>query len=112
MNLRNLWTRKIGYVSQFPHILDGTVIENIAFGIKDDDVDRKLVEECCKIAAIDFLDMLPNGIDTEIGERCVRLSGGQKQRISIARVLYRWPQVLIFDEAISSLDNKSEKEIQ
>lgn len=111
--LRAAWIRKVGYVPQSPYIYDGTLAENIAFGYRDNEIDRSRVLAVCDMAAIqDFLEDLPQGIDTEIGERGVRLSGGQGQRVAIARALYLNPQVMIFDEATSSLDTKSEKAIQ
>lgn len=111
-NLQNIWTKMIGYVSQSPYIYDGTLKENVAFGINEGRIDRDRVFECCSMAAMDFLDDLSMGIDTPIGERGVRLSGGQRQRVAIARALYHRPQVMIFDEATSALDTKNEKEIQ
>lgn len=106
------WISNIGYVSQSPYIYDGTLAGNIAFGIQEHEIDRDKVMKCCRMAAMDFLEDLPQGIDTPIGERGVRLSGGQQQRVAIARALYRNPDVLIFDEATSALDSKSEKAIQ
>jgi ABC-type multidrug transport system fused ATPase/permease subunit len=110
---RQYWTRNIGYVSQTPYIYDGTLAENIAFGVNSERIDRKRVLECCKLASMDdFLKNLPDGIDTRIGERGVKLSGGQRQRVAISRALYNRPGVLIFDEATSSLDTETEKAIQ
>lgn len=107
------WLKTIGYVPQSPYIYDGTLAENIAFGIDHQNIDRTQVKKCCTMASMDdFVYDLPNGIDSLIGERGVKLSGGQKQRVAIARALYRNPQILIFDEATSSLDTKSEKAIQ
>lgn len=113
VSTRPVWTRKIGYVPQSPYIHDGTLAENVAFGLKSEEIDREHVLACCERAAIqDFMHELSNGIDTHIGERGVRLSGGQQQRVAIARALYHNPVVIIFDEATSSLDARSEKAIQ
>ena len=107
------WLKLIGYVSQSPYIYDGTIAENVAFGIESKELDRDRVRECCHMAAMDdFLYDLPGNIDSFIGERGVKLSGGQQQRVAIARSLYNKPEIMIFDEATSSLDTKSEKLIQ
>jgi ABC-type multidrug transport system fused ATPase/permease subunit len=106
------WTRNIGYVPQFPYIFDGTLAENVAFGQPEEMIDRKKVELVCRMAAIDFLDQLPDGINSMIGERGGRLSGGQGQRVAIARALYREPNLIIFDEATSALDEVKDAEIR
>ena len=103
----------LAYVSQTPFFFDGTLAENIAFSIDNAAIDFSFLEKCCKMAALgDLLQSLPDGLKTMIGERGIRLSGGQLQRVAIARALYRRPDIILFDESTSSLDLKSEKEIQ
>ena len=105
------WQQQIGYVPQFPYIFDGTLAENVAFGLSGQQIERGRVLEVLKMAKVDFLNQLSDGIDTLVGERGVRLSGGQRQRIAIARALYRKAEVLIFDEATSALDEKNDFEL-
>ena len=102
----------IGYIPQQIFILDGNVRDNIAFGIPPEEVGEEKIWTVLKDAALDeFVKELPEGLDTELGERGIRLSGGQRQRIGIARALYKSPSVLFFDEATSALDGKTESEI-
>ncbi|MBI9098715.1 MAG: ABC transporter ATP-binding protein, partial [Spirochaetaceae bacterium] len=103
--------RTIGIVQQNVFLFDGTIRENIVYGKPD--ASEEEVSEAVKMSNLKaFIDTLPDGLDTEVGERGVLLSGGQKQRISIARVFLKNPGILILDEATSSLDNESESLIQ
>lgn len=106
------WMRGIGYVPQSPFLLNGSILENVAFSHWGAQPDREHALRCCRMAAMNFLDDLPEGLDTEIGERGMRLSGGQVQRVAIARALYGNPQLLLFDEATSALDGAAEQAIQ
>lgn len=109
---RRAWQNRIGYVSQNLFLIDGTFAENVALGCTADRIDRERAAEALRIARMgDFIASLPQGMDTPIGECGCRLSGGQRQRIGIARALYRRSDVLFFDEATSSLDNRTEEEI-
>ncbi|MCR4666010.1 MAG: ABC transporter ATP-binding protein/permease [Desulfovibrio sp.] len=106
------WLKNIGYVPQLPFLLNASIAENVAFTRWGQQIDRERVTRCCRMAAMDFLPDLPEGLDTVIGERGVRLSGGQVQRVAIARALYEEPEIILFDEATSALDGASEKAIQ
>lgn len=101
----------IGIVQQDVYLFNGTIRENIAYG-KPEATDAEIYEAAKNADLLDFINGLPNGFDTEVGERGTRLSGGQKQRIAIARVFLKNPPILILDEATSALDNESERFIQ
>ena len=106
------WHDLAGYVPQDVFITDGSLIENIVFGKAPEETDRERIAEVLKTVRLSaFVAALPEGVDTQIGENGCRLSGGQRQRIGIARALYKQAEVLFFDEATSSLDSATEKEI-
>ncbi len=106
------WQNSIGYVSQSLFLTDSTLLDNIAMGCDEDKVDMQRVERAIEAASLgEFVNSLPNGVHTRIGECGALLSGGQRQRIAIARALYKQADILFFDEATSSLDNATEQSI-
>lgn len=106
---RRAWQRQIAHVPQSIFLADASIAENIAFGIEPARIDRDRVRGAARQAALaDFIESLPQGYETRVGERGVRLSGGQRQRIGIARALYKQATVLVFDEATSALDMETE----
>ena len=106
------WLAKIGYIPQSIYLIDESIRDNIAFGIDADRIDDERIWEVLEEAQLkEFVQELPEGLDTTIGDRGVRISGGQRQRLGIARALYHNPEILVFDEATSALDTDTEKAV-
>lgn len=110
LKLRSL-RRHIGLVSQEPSLFACTIYENILYG-RDGATESEVIEAAKAANAHTFISALPNGYQTEVGERGVQLSGGQKQRVAIARAVLKDPTILLLDEATSALDSQSEKVVQ
>ncbi len=106
------WHRMVAYIPQSAYLLDDTLRRNVALGVPDHEIDAQRVDDAVCMAQLqDFVARLPQGLDTEVGERGVRLSGGQRQRVAIARALYHDRQFLILDEATSALDAETERDV-
>ena len=106
------WQSKISHVPQSIYLLDGSVYENIAFGLEKKEINLDRAIECAKAAMIhETVRDFEKGYDTKIGERGSRLSGGQRQRIGIARALYKNSEIIFFDEATNALDSQTELKI-
>ena len=106
---KNVWRSKIGYVPQFVYFTDDTIRKNVAFGIKDEDIDdSKIIDSIEKSGLSEFINNLSEGVNYRVGEFGGKLSGGEKQRLGIARAMYNNPSILILDEPTSSLDEESE----
>jgi ABC-type multidrug transport system fused ATPase/permease subunit len=105
----SMWPGKIAYAPQDTVVIQGSIKQNVALGFNVEEIDDESVKQAIAIAQLDkFVSSLPEGLDTQVGERGARLSGGQKQRLGIARALYTSPKLLILDEATSSLDGETE----
>ena len=103
---------QVGYIPQTIYLSDDSIRNNIAFGVREEQIDEEAVREAVEKAQLrEFIDSLPHGLDTIVGDRGGRLSGGQRQRIGIARALYHDPEILVLDEATSALDNETESAV-
>lgn len=106
------WQKRIAHVPQTIYLADCSLAENIAFGVRREEIDLAAVRDAARrVNLLDYIDSLPDGLQTEVGERGIRLSGGQRQRIGIARALYKRAEILVLDEATSALDSATESSV-
>lgn len=106
------WHSQVAYIPQQVFLIDGTLQDNIVFGDSEHQIDYKRLNESLRLARLsEFVDTLPSGINTILGERGIRFSGGQRQRVALARAFYHERNVIVMDEATSALDNETEREI-
>ena len=106
------WLSHIGYIPQTIYLSDDSIRDNIAFGVPKEEIDDERIWHVLEEAQMkNFVEKLPEGLDTSTGDRGVRISGGERQRLGIARALYHDPDILVFDEATSALDNTTEKAV-
>ena len=108
--IKDSWQKNIGYITQNSFLIDDTIKNNIVFNFSKENIDQAKLNQSIEYAFLkEYINSLPNNINTHIGEKGIKISGGQKQRICIARAIYNNPEFIIFDEATSSLDYESEK---
>ena len=111
-NKKQNWLSIFGYVPQNPYLYDDTILANICFGLKKNEINLEKVKNVLKRSNLeDFIKIMPDSLDSLIGEKGARISGGQMQRISLARALYHDPKILILDEVTNQLDEETENQI-